>query len=345
MNEKRLQAKFWVFVLILSAVLVAGAAFFSTQVFAKPKLPPEKVHQIHLGPKVGLECTQCHEAYPKDNGVMTIPSLTKTCSQCHEKIADMGFEQGKPARRPINFSHAPHVEYGKKCVDCHKGAEPGTIATAKHPQCTECHKDDFEGMLCAKCHYDFAAMGLKKLSSYKHANDFMSRHAEYARKSAQACVQCHSETFCLDCHSKHEGLKPSLKYPERVRANLIHRGDWITMHRIEAKVDSSSCLKCHVTAECNTCHASRGVSSSTKDFSKLAFSHPPGWATNTNSKDFHGKAAREDIVSCAGCHNRGGPGDCRTCHAASKGLNPHPKGWDPQGRSMSDKMCAGCHSH
>jgi hypothetical protein len=274
---------------------------------------------------------------------MTIPTAEKTCSQCHEKLADMGFEQGKPSRRMLNFSHAPHIGYGKKCLDCHKGAEPNAAAMPKHAQCMECHKDDFDGMLCAKCHFDFAAMGLKKLSSYTHANDFKSRHAEYARKSAQGCVQCHTESYCLDCHSKHEGLKPSLKFPEKVRAGLIHRGDWMTVHRVEAKVDSASCLKCHVTGECDKCHTAQHVSSS-KDLDKLAFSHPAGWATNKDSKNFHGEKARQDIVSCAGCHNRGGPGDCRTCHAASTGNNPHPKGWSP-GISQSEKMCAGCHKH
>jgi hypothetical protein len=58
MSEQRFLTKFRALGLIAATLLLAAAVFGATQVLAKSKLPPEKVHQIHLSPKVGLDCTQ-----------------------------------------------------------------------------------------------------------------------------------------------------------------------------------------------------------------------------------------------------------------------------------------------
>lgn len=320
------------------AIVLAGAATAP----AKSTLSAKDLHAKHLNPNVGLECNVCHEAIEKDGGVMRVVPSLETCKPCHDDTKTLNYEPAKSSKRAIGFSHVAHKEFDKKCQDCHGAFGVGAgVGKPDHSRCVECHQEDFDQMLCAKCHMDFGGIGLTKLSSFKHANDFMGRHPEYARKNTKACTQCHTESYCLDCHNKQEDLKPSLKYPEKVRAGLIHRGDWETTHRIEAKLNQASCLKCHGTKYCTDCHTNRGIAARAE--TKI-YQHPAGWMTK-GAKDFHGEKARTETLACASCHDRGGPGDCRTCHRSSLGLNPHPKGWDPKGVKQTDRMCAECHSH
>ncbi|MBZ0271879.1 cytochrome c3 family protein [bacterium] len=324
----------FVVILILQLALTA-----KTGESADKGVAPEKVHGIHLVPDFGMECANCHTGIAADSGVMTKPVSTAVCAECHDDAKSVGFVERKSERRDILFSHAAHMEVDLECSACHAGETPTAIKMPNHASCKDCHAEDLDKMLCRKCHIGMEPMGLKKLASFEHANDFLSRHPEYARKSAVSCAQCHTESYCLDCHSKKEDLKPSLKYPEKVRAGLIHRGDWQTTHRFEAKVDASDCMKCHGISECNSCHAQSGVGARGD---KTHYKHPAGWMSE-GSPNFHGKKARTEIVNCASCHDRGGPGDCRTCHRESLGLNPHPKNWDPGRMDRSDRMCAECH--
>jgi len=74
--------------------------------------------------------------------------------------------------------------------------------------------------------------------------------------------------------------------------------------------------------------------------------HPADWM-NPVSPNNHGLAARRNIVSCAGCHDRGVSSNCVLCHrVGGAGGNPHPGG-RPRGRESeknSNKMCRICHS-
>lgn len=332
----------WAFVVVLTLMIAAFWVVGDAETFAKSKVDSTAIHGKHLSSDIGLECAVCHADVAKDKGIMQVFPSSSSCKDCHDDPAQVGFEQRKSEKRGVAFAHKDHLELGKTCADCHlKDPKATQLTMPTHEQCKECHASDYEQMLCAKCHISFGELGLTKLASYKHANDFKSRHAEFARREARSCAQCHTESYCLDCHNKHEDLKPSLKYPEKVRTNMIHRGDWMTAHRIEAKVNSASCLKCHGVKYCTDCHNLKGVGAKAE---KGFFQHPTGWMSK-GSSDFHGTKARTEIVSCASCHDRGGAGDCRTCHRGSLGLNPHPEGWDGNGMSKKERVCAECHSH
>lgn len=338
MIENRRRSAGWFVTLFIVAPALVWTLISTPPAGAKTGLDKAALHAKHL--EEGLDCTDCHGDKPKDRGVMSAYPDAKVCLECHDNVKELGFRPRKSERRNILFSHGDHLDLDLACRDCHKGKTAVGTALSTHASCKECHQEDLDATLCAKCHIPLKAIGLKALASYTHANDYLGRHPEYARKSAKSCAQCHVESYCLDCHNKHEGLKPSLKYPEKVRANLIHRGDWETAHRFEAKLDASSCLKCHTPKTCNQCHLRRGVGARGN---QTHFKHPAGWMSKGSGK-FHGDEARARIVTCASCHDRGGAGDCRTCHAASLGVNPHPKGWNDKRLKKSHPMCAECHS-
>jgi hypothetical protein len=108
----------------------------------------------------------------------------------------------------------------------------------KRPDCTECHSDLW--------------------ASLNHrAPNFMSKHRFYAASSRQACTVCHHESFCADCHSHKEEIKPSDKYTDDAERSLPHRGDYISQHKIDGRNNPVSCVKCHGrqnNARCATCH-------------------------------------------------------------------------------------------
>lgn len=106
------------------------------------------------------------------------------------------------------------------------------------PDCTECHTDKY------------ASMNHKAL-------DFYQKHGFYAASSRIACASCHQEGFCVDCHASKDELKPSEKFADSPERMLPHRGDYLGQHKIDGRIDPSSCAKCHGrqnNQRCTTCH-------------------------------------------------------------------------------------------
>lgn len=326
---------------IFGLVLICRAAFVSGA---------NDTIKFKHAPHEDSECKVCHSGAIEDSGLFKVlPKKKPGCSECHDVEAkdqcttchtDPESATTWPkTQRKTNFLHSTHKKALGDCKKCH-GADPDLKPgfAGDHNLCGTCHKSDIDNMLCAKCHRGMASAGLSKLSGYSHKDNFLKEHGEYARQNTRVCAQCHTQTFCIECHDKKKsGIKPSFKYPEKVSANFIHRGDWITLHRIEAKTGELMCLKCHAKTDCSSCHQQKGISSKAKN---PDFKHPAGWVAN------HGTEARENITTCAACHEGDrGPGYCANCHKpAAGGKNPHPSGFNGFGRmSESDRMCKECH--
>ena len=114
---------------------------------------------------------------------------------------------------------------------------PEDVGTAL-PNCTECHSDSWGAM-------------------NHRAPDFMSKHGRYAGSSRQSCASCHQESFCSDCHAHKEELKPSEKYSESPELTFPHRGDYLSQHKIDGRINPVSCVKCHGrqnNERCASCH-------------------------------------------------------------------------------------------
>ena len=121
----------------------------------------------------------------------------------------------------------------------------GASVVRKHPQ-------EVKGLVnCGECHENqFGALNHK-------ADDFYRKHKHYAGSQRAVCASCHRESFCTDCHAYKEELKPSDRYKTSPERNLPHRGDYLSRHRIEGRINPASCAKCHGrqnNERCKTCH-------------------------------------------------------------------------------------------
>ncbi len=104
--------------------------------------------------------------------------------------------------------------------------------------------------LCSDCHTD-------DRSALNHTADFSRRHKFYALQQERTCLLCHSESYCSDCHAHREEIKPSDKYKENVTSDLPHRGDYLTQHQIDGRINPGSCIACHGrqnNERCRVCH-------------------------------------------------------------------------------------------
>ena len=92
------------------------------------------------------------------------------------------------------------------------------------------------------------------------ACSLVSPEASFARthpQDAHTCAACHAQSVCVDCHGGKVPMKPSLKLSDRPDRETPHRGDFMTLHRMEGKMDPSSCYACHGRAnndKCRACH-------------------------------------------------------------------------------------------
>lgn len=110
---------------------------------------------------------------------------------------------------------------------------------------------------CAECHEDQQKGTMKPFAAFNHTPSFVKNHRFYASSDARLCATCHKESFCNDCHTNQTEIKPSVKFGNRPDRELPHRGDYITMHKIEGKLDPASCYRCHGRANnerCIVCH-------------------------------------------------------------------------------------------
>jgi hypothetical protein len=125
-------------------------------------------------------------------------------------------------------------------------------ACANTKSVAKVHPTEVKGLVdCGECHTDnWAALN-------HQADDFYRRHKFYAGQQKFACQTCHQESFCADCHAHREEIKPSDKYKGSPERQLPHRGDYLSRHKIEGRIDPASCLKCHGRTNnerCKTCH-------------------------------------------------------------------------------------------
>lgn len=123
---------------------------------------------------------------------------------------------------------------------------------ASHPEalgegrvdCSECHEDQIKGIL-------------KPYASFAHSQVFIKQHRFYAGQDERLCASCHAGSFCTDCHANELEIKPSIKMGNRPDRDLIHRGDYLTLHKIDGKIDPASCYRCHGRTnneQCIACH-------------------------------------------------------------------------------------------
>lgn len=116
-------------------------------------------------------------------------------------------------------------------------AAPHPVEITGKPVCSECHNDS--------------------RSALDHSGDFMKRHRFYMSQKERVCMSCHKESFCADCHANKEEIKPSDKFKDSPERIFPHRGDYISRHKIDGRINPAPCFKCHGrknNARCKQCH-------------------------------------------------------------------------------------------
>jgi hypothetical protein len=112
--------------------------------------------------------------------------------------------------------------------------------------------------MCSECHSTDVAKGaLKPYSTFDHTPAFVKDHRFPANQDSTTCAACHAPSFCVDCHGGKVPMKPATKLSDRPDREAPHRGDFLTQHKIEGKLDPSSCYRCHGRANndlCRACH-------------------------------------------------------------------------------------------
>ena len=308
-------------------------------------------HGVHEGNDV--ECDTCHEGVevaagfersylPAEEICLDCHEREDNCSECHTRV-----ENHRPRERlhRVGFSHRQHLEQeGMECQRCHGAVMEVGDTEPAHETCFECHvhQEQYAAASCLGCHPAMRQMPLRAVAEFDHAGDWMARHGLQARSQGAACAQCHTETSCSDCHSQVAPSTTFRLYREETGRALLHRGDYISIHGIEARVDGATCLRCHQNpGYCESCHQRNGVSA---DGSASRIPHPPGWAVRGGGA-FHGTDARVHIETCAACHDQGAASGCVRCHQVGGiGGNPHPPGWRRSRAEIAQNVvCLTCH--
>jgi len=328
--------------LILLALAAAACVNQGKKPEAQAPQPYKFPHATHI--EAGVACLECHSPIPKSTklqpGVIDvkIPAKSEVCGQCHDPIPT--YTPVQVFEPVVHFDHAAHLpRVNGACNRCHvKYTEAGDVVkpVPAMAACTACHNhaQDFAVGRCVPCHRDLRQYPLKPIAEYSHQANFLETHGKWARESVATCASCHDQTMCSKCHTATtRPLPPSVQFPEKVAAEFIHRGDWISRHAMEQQANPASCLKCHGPGYCQSCHSFQGLPSGTSS------PHPTGWISA------HGPIARGNIASCAACHNQGASANCAVCHSAKNGgVNPHPPGWKgTTSQQASNATCRVCH--
>jgi hypothetical protein len=355
---------------VAAAALLAACAAKDSKPAPRTDPPFVFPHSPHV--ENDVDCKACHAAIVKDTKLearvrhVALPKKNgDACNGCHdEKDFKDKIKLAIPARTrafDVRFNHAAHLaKEGVTCVTCHKAPpeagqdKPSRLDMAS---CTGCHvhQADFEAGRCTPCHVDLKRYE-KPVAAFQHAGDFLKLHGNLAKPTAESCAACHDQTYCADCHSgATTAQRQSILFPEAVQRDFIHRGDYQSRHMIDAGADPASCRKCHGSAFCDSCHTQRNLTQTFGGLTPPKNPHPdPAVWLSKGSGDFHGAAARKNIVACAACHDNGADSLCVACHRVGGSASvssgnpdgPHPSSFVSKHRSedrTKRAMCMACH--
>ena len=130
---------------------------------------------------------------------------------------------------------------------------PETSYAPSHPQELSAGRP-----MCSECHSaDLSKGALKPYASFDHTPAFVKDHKVQATQDAASCSVCHAPSFCTDCHGGKVPVSPAVRLSDRPDRLSPHRGDYLTLHKMEGKMDPSSCYSCHGRAnndKCRACH-------------------------------------------------------------------------------------------
>jgi len=313
---------------------------------------PHRVHVVDAE----IACADCHEAATgsttsADN---LLPSR-ELCLGCHEEpdIDRYGYTE-RAIERELIFSHALHSStVGLDCNRCHEGIDEATTSPFRLPAmdgCVACHAERQMNDDCSVCHSQ-----VEWRRPEDHVADWVLDHVDVARSDARSCEQCHTQTYCQECHdgaalgfavvgdedAPRDRIGPLAGAAGGLDPLILQRAHGLNYrftHGSDVRAKTSDCAICHETESfCVACH----------DPAHDGGRFRPVWHEVADFRfAAHADIARNDIELCAGCHDQSGAeSTCLTCHRNA--VSPHPDGFmqDVKGSWHDDDnaVCFVCH--
>jgi hypothetical protein len=342
--------------MVATAVLTAAIVGLAGCEEVRPPVFPHRAHLTatacgEAGQPDCATCTSCHGKLRQAERVPTEPP--SDCVRCHGAPTDAVRRETErlshraPRQRAVRFVHAQHLELAEvrgRCVTCHAGVTHDGAQGPLYPDmpsCLACHDAEFRDGDCTACHRGTSWRRTAPETFVRHDLRFLRDHRLAANAHGHTCRNCHAQSECVECHDSSQTLPVAVRRIDAIDRDLIHRADFVSRHAIEARSQPASCLRCHAQQGCDSCHVDRGISPAAVG---SVSPHPVGWiGRDTTSANYHGRTARRDVVTCAGCHDQGPATNCIRCHRVGAfGGNPHPSGWTSE-RPLDDGMCGYCH--
>lgn len=249
-------------------------------------------HNAHVAR--GMACTDCHVSVPArqvatraDMPTMqscmrchggAAPSAQGACRTCHltdpDGVVHTHFPEGN--MNPPAWMHG--MNHDADWIVRHRwvGADQGN-------ECASCHRERD----CADCHD-----GRVRPRSV-HPNDFLTLHAQAARRDEPRCTSCHTvQTFCAECHAR-VGVA-TISAPVVRATGRFHPSEDVwsrgpVQHAVEARRSMTSCTSCHAERDCVACHGARGIGGGLSP-------HPPNFAQQCAAQ------LRSNPRACVTCH-------------------------------------------
>lgn len=259
--------------------------------------PPPRIrfsHRVHA--REGVRCLSCHEGVgdPADRAARHLPSM-RSCFRCHGGEDGASGAPGEcttchlmrpdglmRSRYPEGWLNPPRWLFGMH-HDADWLVRHRWIAADRGELCATCHEESE----CADCHDG------RVRPSRVHPNDWLTVHAQMARRNEPECTSCHTtQSFCAECHSR-LGISliaaPNVRSPSRFHppADVWTRGP--NLHAREASRSMAVCTSCHVGRDCTVCHGVLGIGAGISP-------HPPGFGGEC------GRYLRANDRACRSCH-------------------------------------------
>ena len=283
-------------------------------------------NKVSAGSDEDGQCAFCHVGYePKDGNLVARFETPRAnmvfnhkkhlarnigCGQCHGDVAQ------------LELATRDQLPRMKGCFGCHQMSDSAARGTAKS-DCLVCHvatdgtqRGSIGGAMGMRTLFASGPMLPPRwLHDAQHGPDWIYRHREVAGNDSKFCANCHKEDYCTDCHDG------------RVRPRSVHPSDYISMHPIEARQQTTQCQSCHREQTfCVSCHQRLGISmSGPAQVKESGRFHPPKeiWSLPPRRPGHHSFEAERNLNQCVSCHVER---DCVVCHGAQGiggGFNPH----------------------
>ncbi len=233
-------------------------------------------HDSHTKAEAG-DCVRCHVDVQHEEHHLR-PSMA-TCLSCHEHEDQWDLRDCDSCHYDLQSDGtlpASHLVHDDDFLRQH-----GVLTASSADLCTSCHTET----QCAECHgVSVPAIPSRfffdePMRQTMHRAGFFGRHPQESLADPGVCTICHSEVFCLDCHSR-EGI--SALDPTAINP---HPPGWVgppgssNEHGRQARLDPVQCASCHGGAGemlCVGCHRVGGPGGNP---------HPPGFESRLNIRN------------------------------------------------------------